>query len=232
MDTETPTIVFLHGITRNKIDMAPLFLYFQSKGYRGINIEYPSTKMPIEELSTFVGRAIRDDMNYNPFAPMHFITHSMGGLITRYFLADQRPPQLGKVVMLGTPNSGSECADFLHEHEIFGDMFKALFGPAGAQLRTNYEHKMANSPIDYPLGVIAGTSNINPLTPWLFNDEANDGIVPVERTKIEGMSDHIVLPVSHPLMMVTPKVMRQARHFIEHGHFDHSEEIIAKDTPE
>lgn len=219
MNTEQEIVIFLHGITRGKVDMLPLFLYFQNKGYKGINVEYPSTSMTLEDLADYVGKEIRSDKNYNPFATMHFITHSMGGLITRYFLNQHRPPHLGKVVMLGTPNTGSEFADFLHDHEIFGDLYKAFFGPAGAQLTTTYEHIDSTIDIDYPLGIIAGTSNVNPLAPWLFGADS-DGVVAIERTKIKGMSDHIIMPVAHPFMMLNPDIMRQSHHFLEHGKFD------------
>ncbi|MBX2833621.1 MAG: hypothetical protein KTR28_01480 [Micavibrio sp.] len=217
-EQKNETVIFLHGISRSHLDMAPMDIYFQTKGYNTINIDYPSTKMSLEDLIHFVGRAMRDHNNYNPFIKTHFVTHSMGGLIMRYFLAHHRPPNLGHVVMLGTPNSGSELADILHDHDFFGGLFKAFYGPAGSQLLTTHQH--IEDEIDYPLGIIAGSSNFNPAAPFIFKEQDNDGIVAVERTKVAGMTDHIIMPALHAVMMFNPDIIRQTRHFIENGGFN------------
>ena len=153
---------------------------------------------------------------------LNFVTHSMGGLITRYYIAKHTPDNLGKVVMLGPPNTGSEFADWLTETKILAPVFAAIFGPASAQLTTHYEH--IDGDITYPLGVIAGNVSINPLAPWVLDGfGAHDGIVPVERTKIEGMTDHIVMSATHSFMMFNPKVMQQALNFLQNSAFDHEE---------
>jgi triacylglycerol lipase len=121
--------------------------------------------------------------------------------------------------MLGPPNTGSEFADWLSDTKILAPAFKAIYGPAGPQLRTDYKH--ADGDITYPLGVIAGNMSINPLAPWILPGE-HDGIVPVERTRIEGMSDHIVIPATHSFMMFNSEVMQQAYHFLQHAAFKRS----------
>ena len=196
--------------------MLPLASYFEKRGYDTLNILYPSRERNLEDLRDFVDAQISQGGGLDKNTTLHFVTHSMGGLICRYYIAKKRPKNLGRVVMLSPPNTGSEFADFFSEAQIFAPMFKAVFGPASAQLKTDYQH--IEHDIDYPLGIIAGSASVNPLSPWFLQGE-NDGIVTVERTKIEGMSDHIVLPVTHSFMMFNPSVMEQAYSFIEDGKF-------------
>lgn len=209
-------IVLLHGILRSKMDMQLLNNHFQKNGYDTLNILYPSREQNLEDLSDFVHQKIINFPKYSAKTTLNFVTHSMGGLITRYYIARNKPKNLGKVVMLGPPNTGSEFADWLSETNILAPIFKTVFGPASQQLRTNYDH--IDQTITYPLGVIAGNLSINPLAPWILDGE-HDGVVPVERTKIEGMTDHIVIAATHSFMMFNPDVMSQALHFLKHNEF-------------
>lgn len=209
-------VVLLHGILRSKTDMLMLDNALKKQGFYTANILYPSREMSLEEITAFVNENIENHPDYSPEKTLNFVTHSMGGLIARYYIATHKPENLGKVVMLGPPNTGSEFADFFHDHEIFGSIFKAIFGPASTQLKTDYEH--IDGDIDYPLGVIAGSSSINPLAPWVLNGD-HDGIVPIERTKIEGMTDHIVISATHTFMMFNLTVIEQTLHFLQNEKF-------------
>ncbi|GJL85289.1 MAG: acetyltransferase [Micavibrio sp.] len=209
-------IVLLHGILRSKTDMLPLTMHFKKQGFEAINILYPSREQNLEDLTEFVHAELTENEHYKDADKLHFVTHSMGGLIARYYINKRRPENLGKVVMLGPPNTGSEFADFLSETEILAPAFRAIFGPASEQLTTDYEH--IDDDIDYPLGVIAGNVSINPLAPWVLDGE-HDGIVPVERTKIDGMADHIVIAATHSFMMFNTEVMEQSAHFLKEGKF-------------
>ena len=211
-------VVLLHGLLRSATDMALLAKYLEKQGYQTANILYPSRKMRLEDLTAFVADKIAVHPGFRAAKTLHFVTHSMGGLIVRYYLAARRPEHLGRVVMLSPPNTGSELADILHGNKILGPVFRAVFGPAGAQLKTDYRHP--DGAIDYPLGIIAGSGSINPLAPWMLKG-GHDGIVPVERTKIPGMHDHIVIRATHSFMMFNPKVMRQVACFLKDGRFDH-----------
>lgn len=213
-------IVLLHGILRSKTDMMLLRNFFEKHGYKTLNILYPSREQQLEDLSDFVKDKIEHAPNRTENTKLHFVTHSMGGLITRYYIHREKPKNLGKVVMLGPPNTGSELADWLSDTKLLAPLFKGLFGPASAQLRTDYEH--IDNDITYPLGVIAGSASVNPLAPWILDGE-HDGIVPVERTKIEGMTDHIILSATHSFMMFNGEVMEQALHFLAHNRFNHEQ---------
>ncbi len=237
-------VVLLHGILRSKLDMLPLAKYLENRGFETINILYPSREMSLEDITEFVHQKILEHPHFNQtdFSPdkaqaaprgaphasseakksggkygrLNFVTHSMGGLISRYYISAYKPKNLGRVVMLSPPNSGSEFADFLDENKILGPAFRKIFGPASAQLKTTYIHDTGD--ITYPLGIIAGSASINPLAPWVL-EGAHDGIVPVERTKIDGMTDHIIMKSNHSFMMFNPALMAQVAYFLENGKF-------------
>jgi len=196
--------------------MLALRNHFAKQGYQCINILYPSRSKNLTDLTKFVKDTIETDPSYSPNATLHFVTHSMGGLIARYYIATYSPQNIGKVVMLGPPNTGSEFADFLDENKFLGPMFHKIFGPAAKELTTGHKH--IDDDIHYPLGIIAGNASINPLAPWILEKE-HDGIVPVERTKIKGMTDHIVMRSTHTFMMFNKDVIKQVENFLKHEKF-------------
>jgi len=213
-------VVLLHGLLRSKTDMVPLSHYLRKRGYDTINILYPSRKMSLEALSDYIAAQITENPEYDPEKPLHFVTHSMGGLVARYYIDRYNPPNLGRVVMLAPPNQGSDLADNLNKSKILGPFYRKIYGPAALQLLTTYKH--TDAPVAYPLGVITGNVSVNPLARFLLNKKhvgPHDGIVPVERTKIEGMTDHIIVPFSHPFIMFRKNVMRQVLYFLKTGSF-------------
>jgi pimeloyl-ACP methyl ester carboxylesterase len=148
---------------------------------------------------------------------IHFVTHSMGGILVRYYLARHTVPELGRVVMLAPPNQGSEVVD------RFSKMpgYETVNGPAGYQLGTAPD-SVPNSlgPVTYPVGVIAGTESVNLLLSSALPDP-DDGKVSVERTRVEGMADFITVEASHPFIMRDDEAIRQALFFLQVGHFAH-----------
>jgi pimeloyl-ACP methyl ester carboxylesterase len=210
-------VILLHGALRRGSSMNLMSRYLQRDGYDTLTVTYPSNRQTFEELADYLHAQLSASDQFNSASKVHFVTHSMGGIVTRYYLGKNRPAQLGRVVMMGPPNQGSEFADFMTESERLKPIFDKIFGPSGAQMTTAHSHAAAGK-IDYDVGVIAGSSSINPLAPWVL-DGAHDGIVPVERTRLDGMKDHIVVRTTHTMMMYNPRVMRQARAFVRNGSF-------------
>ena len=212
------TVVLLHGVLRKGGSMKPVELTLKRQGYDVLNITYPSNKHSLEELTDFLHTELKLADSYNKAAKVHFVTHSMGGILTRYYLHKYRPHNLGRVVMMGPPNKGSEFADFLTDKKSLRPIFERIYGPAGSQMRTVHNH--AKMKIDYDVGVIAGSVSVNPLAPFVL-PKGHDGIVPIENTKIDGMKDHIIVSAPHTLMMYNPKVWKQIHSFLQNGRFDH-----------
>jgi len=213
---ERDTVVLLHGLARSSFSMNRLASALEDAGYTTANVDYPSTGLEAEALGGMLQDRI--DACCRDAARLHFVTHSLGGIVVRAYLAEHRPPNLGRVVMLAPPNHVSEWVDALRDTVVFG----WIMGPTAMQLGTDPD-SLPNRlpPADYPLGVIAGNRVVNPLGAGLI-DGADDGTVSVERTQLEGMTDFIELPTSHTFIMYSDEVARQVIVFLRTGGFDHA----------
>lgn len=210
-------VVFLHGLARTSASMEKAATVFENSGYTVSNVSYPSRKFPIEELAPLAIEAGLEKCPAN--GAVHFVTHSLGGILVRYYLKHNEISNLGRVLMLAPPNQGSAVVDSLRHFPGF----KAIHGPAGLQLGTREDSiPLMLGPVDYEVGIIAGTKTFNPiLSQYLQNPD--DGKVSVENTKVQGMTDFVVVPHSHPFIMKSSVVIEQAFSFIETGRFVHAE---------
>ena len=208
-------VVLLHGLGRLSNSMSELEMKLASAGYSVSNIKYPSRSHPIDLLAVdAIGRGLTQCRSEGS-GEIYFITHSLGGILLRYYLSENTISELGRVVMLGPPNQGSEIVDGLLTLPGFG----FIGGPAGVALGTG-EGSIINSlgPVEFDLGIIAGSTNINPLE-FLFIAGPSDSVVSIESTKVQGMNAHMVLPVTHTFMMRNNEVIEQAIHYLKTGSF-------------
>lgn len=216
MPVSIGTVVLLHGISRSSRIMLRLEKALTDEGYLVRNLDYPSVTYSLETLAELVVRDIQSDM-MNEGQPLHFVGHSMGGILIRLILRDHRPNNLGRVVMLATPNTGSPVADFMLRFRYY----RRSFGPAGQQIGTdlNAIHHSLPSAENYECGVIAGNRSKDPWFSWFLFRGPNDGKVSVENTKLDGMKDFTVLPISHSALPKNSKVIKLVQRFLKSGHF-------------
>lgn len=209
-------VVLLHGIARGAESMQKIEAAFEKEGYTVLNLNYPSTAAPLEELREYIHPFIEKINIQKDGGQLHFVTHSMGGLVVRAYLQKYAPSNLGRVVMLAPPNQGSEVADFLVRYA--NPVFKFFYGPAGQQLTTNFNRESLLGPIFYPVGVIMGNRSFDPLSSWVIPGE-DDGKVAVEKSKVGGMQAHKIIPTSHVFIMKNDDVIKNSIAFIQTGNF-------------
>ncbi len=213
--TSDDCVILLHGLARTTRSMNKIEKAFGARSYQVVNQGYPSRDFPIEELAPMALSKGLDTCRRISQGRVHVVTHSMGGILLRQFLANNEIADLGRVVMIAPPNQGSEVVDYFAR--IPG--FRSVNGPAGLQLGTDAASIPRRLPdADFDVGVIAGTTSINLLLSTQLPGP-NDGKVTVEATRLTGMRDFITMPHSHPMLIRRKAVIDQALHYIEHGKF-------------
>ena len=197
-------VVLLHGISRTALSFRKMQLALERAGFATLNLDYASRRKPLEGLAEDIDPAIQ-----------HFADR-IDGSIHFVYIARHRPKHLGRVVMLGTPNSGSEIADRLKNIGVY----RAFFGPAGQQLGTRRDATIEAlfPPVDYPVGIIAGNRSIDPVAGTML-PKPHDGRVSVEKTMINGMADHVVVGTAHPWLVRNSVAVAQTIAFLQDGAF-------------
>ncbi len=211
-------VILLHGLCRTSRSMLKMERALTEAGYKVRNVDYPSRTASVEKLADDAIGKVVSDCQKNGAAKIDFVTHSMGGILVRSYLARHTISNLGRVVMLAPPNQGSEVVDKLGW--LF--LFKWINGPAGNELGTGKNltpNKLGLA--NFHVGIIAGDRSINWINSLLIPG-SDDGKVSVERTKLAGMSDHIVIHATHPFIMKNYEAIRQTIQFLRVGNFDHA----------
>lgn len=218
------TVVLLHGLGRSAANMLILEWRLEALGYRVCNVGYDTRVSRIEEAVEDVWEELAACRSGE--RRLHFVTHSLGGLVLRALLAERPIERLGRAVMLAPPNGGSEIADHLRELP----WLETVMGPLSSQLGTGQEDLPRQLPApSIPFGVIAGDQWINPVGPlWL--PAPHDGTVSVASTRLAGMRDHLVMPYTHTFIMNASPVAGQIDTFLRQGRFDRSGSA-ARDAP-
>ncbi|MGH7990858.1 MAG: esterase/lipase family protein [Limisphaerales bacterium] len=209
-------VILLHGLCRTSRSMAKIECALTDAGYKVRNVNYPSRTATIQKLADdAIGKAV-GDCEKGGATKINFVTHSLGGILVRSYLARHAIPNLGRVVMLAPPNQGSEVVDKLGSLWLF----KKLNGPAGNELGTDKNstpNKLGHA--NFPVGIIAGDRSINWINSFILIPGRDDGKVSIERTRLAGMSDFIVVHATHPFIARNREAIRQTIQFLRTGSF-------------
>ena len=219
-DEPTHCVVLLHGIGGFALLLKSMELSLEEQGYFVANVTYSSLADPIESLAV---EAVEEGLGKcaaQGLSRIHFVTHSMGGILVRQYLSQESIEGLERVVMLAPPNQGSRFADYLGDSPL-GKVYEP---DALAQLGTGEESvpRRLEAP-DFELGVIAGTRNLRKLIPGTPS-EPSDGVVTIEETRAPGMKDFLLAPATHTTIVWNDEVQRQTAHFLRNGQFDQPRE--------
>lgn len=210
-------VILLHGLARTATSMNKMQRALVEEGFETANVAYPSRRYTIEELAEMaISDGLKACRSNGSTGRVHFVTHSLGGILLRQYLSTREIDELGRVVMLAPPNQGSVAADKLGKIPGYG----WLNGPAGRQLGKGEDSvPLKLGPADFELGVIAGSRSIDPITSAVL-ENPDDGKVSVADTKLEGMDDFIVVKHSHAFMMRMRRPIELTIRFLNSGSFE------------
>ena len=209
-DRSGPLVVLLHGLWRGKRAMDPLARAMDHDGFSTLNLPYPSARMPLSELVNLVRTQVAE---FAGDQPVHFITHSLGGILARALLADPVPWVTGKIVMLAPPNGGSEIVDWVRAHPPLD----RLLGPTGCSLGSDGVcSELPALPPEIETAVIMGNRQTIPFFKNLLDPE-NDGIVSAAKGSLDGLRGFTVIDADHTFMPMHPEAIRLTLQFLKTG---------------
>ncbi len=217
-NTGNEKVVLLHGLGRSEMAMLQLESALTAAGFDVHSVGYPS----MDEAPATLLKTVADKIETcctDSKQTVHFVGHSLGGLLIRAYLADHEQQNMGRVVLLGSPNKGSELAD-VEDTETLPTRLLEMAGPTAKALRTGPSGFPASlPPPHYPVGIIAGTRDNRLANEWL--PIPNDGLVSVDSARLNGMDDFVSFDVTHWDLRSDPRVAEQVVAFLEDGRFEH-----------
>ena len=220
---EGECVILLHGLARSSLSMERMKWFLEENGYLVANIDYPSRDFEIEKLASI---AVEDGLAQCALLGsnerVHFVTHSLGGILVRFYFAENKLDSLGRVVMLAPPNQGSSAVDELQDWPGF----EWLNGPAGYQLGKGEDSiPLQLGTPKFEFAVVAGDESIDPVTSAVLPDP-DDGRVSVSDTYLEGMADFRLVGSSHAFIMQSGEVFELVKSFLETGRFPETQESV------
>jgi len=212
-------VILLHGNGHPLGNMRKLESALLADGYKTLNISYPLFKYNLEQLADWLARKIDSEEIWQNHSCVHFVTLSMGGVLAALYLDRHKQhipkEKMGRVVMLGPPNGGSELADKFHGWRLY----KRLLGPSGQELTTADRHANKVKPW-YDLGIIAGVRKCYNILGIVGLPRKNDGCVTVDSTKLDGMKDHMTVRATHLFLGWNRTARQQMLEFLKNGQFN------------
>ncbi|MCA8991539.1 MAG: alpha/beta fold hydrolase [Planctomycetaceae bacterium] len=204
-------VIYVHGIIRSSKSISSLITSLEESNYTVVGFDYPSTQVTMVDSAAYLKQVID---SLEGVEKIHFVCHSMGGLIVRTYLQQYEPDtRIGRMVMLGVPNLGAKMADIMKDNILY----QFIYGPAGQELVENPEGYIAKLPTpQFEFAVIAGARGTNDgWNPLIPGDD--DGTVSVDATRLPGAVDFMTVPAIHSFMMSNEQAQAATVNFLKHG---------------
>jgi len=209
-------VILVHGLRGKSDDFLKMEKALLAEGFNVCRVAYPSTEYTIEVLADSAsGHAILRCEQAGSDT-LHFVAHSMGSILVRYYLQEHDVPQLGRVVLISPPNHGTPLIDKFKGSKLF----RNYNGPAGMQLSAADDAFVQSlEKPDYPVGVIMSTKSINPIESAVIPGE-DDGRLSIESAKLDGMADFVLVRSNHHVSMKKEETIKQVLNFLKNGQFE------------
>lgn len=202
------TVLLLHGLWVGGLAMGWLSRALRGAGFATRVVAYRSMSGSPDEHVERLAQAVVEARD----GRTHLLGHSMGGVVVLRYLLDRSPSGLGRVLLLGTPALGCKAA-LAFERQAWGPV---LLGESLALWRARFPGALDAR---FDVGAVAGSHAFGLGALFVPLPGPGDGVVRVDETRIPGLRDHIVLPVSHTGMLFSRAVACQAIAFLQTGAF-------------
>jgi triacylglycerol lipase len=199
-------VVLLHGMGRSWLSMALLGRRLSRHGYEVHLFGYSPRRTTIDDLSCALQSFIDDRVEAEAY---HLIGHSLGNIIVRNGFRFRYRPSLSRIVMLAPPNGPAALASSLRENRLY----RWWTGDSGQKLGDVEFYRTLPVP-SVAFGILAGDRGHG-----LGFEEPNDGVVRVANTRLEGMSDWLVLHHAHTFIMLASDTSEMCARFLRTGRF-------------
>jgi hypothetical protein len=204
--SDKETVVLLHGMGRSRASLWVLDMRLRQAGYITLNFPYVTHSKTVRALSDDLHAFIKDNVTTKRY---HLVAHSLGNVIIRDGFHTGYPPGLGRVVMMAPPNGPADLARALKDNPIY----QWFSGDSGQKLASAEFFKDLPVP-DVEFGIIAGDRG-----QFLTFEEPNDSVVTVESTKLEGMTDWVLIHQAHSFIMNSKEAAEYCVNFLRTGSF-------------
>ena len=200
------TVVLIHGMGRTRASLWMLERRLKKAGYEMLNFPYSVRDENLDQITDRLQQYVRDNVKTERY---HFIGHSLGNIIVRNGFKKEYRPGLSRIVMLTPPNKSPNLAKQFKDF----DLYQWIFGDSGQKLASDAFYETLPVP-KVEFGVIAGNKSSG-----LLLDGPSDGTVTVEDTKLDGMTDFLVLHHSHTFFMDSEDTADACVRFLQTGKF-------------
>ncbi len=211
--TRNEWVVLVHGMLSSPRAMKKIEKELTMNGYHVMNFGYDSREDSIQIVTDVLDHSIKN-LIPSGAGTIHFVTHSLGALVVRYYLSKRKIKNLGRFVMIAPPNQGSVWGKTLVKNI---PAMRHILGISGEELQYSLKYRPVKPP-PCEFGIISGgTGKSRGLNPFIPGD--NDATVAVSETMMEGMKDHIVIPGQHTMLLFQKRVIDNVISFLGTGKF-------------